>query len=101
MNPPVLRITATSSAPGVTGVLPALGRPANSLLDAIARSDGTRASVRRQLFATRVHNGIVGTFTITPHGDTTARTITIYRVAQAKLRPWQVITPSADLLDVH
>jgi hypothetical protein len=35
---------------------------------------------------------------ITLQGDTTARTITIYRVAHAALRPWQVITSPASLL---
>jgi DNA-binding SARP family transcriptional activator/ABC-type branched-subunit amino acid transport system substrate-binding protein/streptogramin lyase len=73
----------------------------NVLLDAIARSDGTRASVVRELFATRVHNGIIGSFSITPQGDTTARTITIYRVAHAEFRPWKVITPRANLLGSH
>src|SRR5215211_6838091 len=33
---------------------------ARALLDAIARSDGSRRSVIRQLFATRVKNGVVG-----------------------------------------
>jgi hypothetical protein len=42
---------------------------ADVLLDAIARSGGTRASVVRELFATRVHNGILGNFTVTPQGE--------------------------------
>jgi branched-chain amino acid transport system substrate-binding protein len=71
---------------------------ADVLLDAIARSDGTRASVTRELFATRVRNGILGDFSITPQGDTTARAITIYRVSHAQLRPWRVITPPAELI---
>jgi hypothetical protein len=69
---------------------------ADVLLDAIARSDGTRASVVRELFAARVHNGILGNFTVTPQGDTTARTMTIYRVAHPAFRPWQVITPPCE-----
>ncbi len=39
------------------------------LLDAIARSDGTRASVRREIFRTRVRDGLIGNFTITPSGN--------------------------------
>jgi hypothetical protein len=35
------------------------------LLDAIARSDGTRASVVGEPFVTKVENGIVGRFTST------------------------------------
>jgi branched-chain amino acid transport system substrate-binding protein len=73
----------------------------NVLLNAIARSDGTRASVVRELFATRVDNGILGSFTITPQGDTTARDITVYRVAHAAFRFWDVIRPPADLLRAH
>jgi DNA-binding SARP family transcriptional activator/ABC-type branched-subunit amino acid transport system substrate-binding protein len=88
--------TAIAQQPDAYSVYAA--QAADVLLDAIAHSDGTRASVVRELFATRVHNGILGNFTITPQGDTTARTITIYRVAHAALRPWQVITPPANLL---
>ena len=88
--------TAIAQQPDAYSVYAA--QAADVLLDAIARSDGTRASVVRELFATRIHNGIVGNFAITPQGDTSARTITFYRVAHAALRPWQVITPPANLL---
>jgi branched-chain amino acid transport system substrate-binding protein len=65
------------------------------LLDAIARSDRTRASVVRELFTTRVRDGILGDFTFTPEGDITARSITIYRVTNGKIRIWKVIEPPA------
>ena len=39
------------------------------LLAAIARSDGTRASVVRELFRSRVSDGILGTFAVAPTGD--------------------------------
>jgi branched-chain amino acid transport system substrate-binding protein len=39
------------------------------LLAAISRSDGTRASVVRELFRTRISGGIFGDFTVTPSGD--------------------------------
>jgi DNA-binding SARP family transcriptional activator/ABC-type branched-subunit amino acid transport system substrate-binding protein len=71
------------------------------LLDAIGHSDGTRASVARELFATPVHNGILGSFAITPQGDTTARAVTIYRITRSRPRPWQVIEPRAGLVDSH
>jgi len=67
------------------------------LLDAIERSDGTRASVVRELFATRVNNGILGSFAITPQGDTTARAVTIYRIKRGAFHVWQVITPPTNL----
>jgi DNA-binding SARP family transcriptional activator len=55
------------------------------LLDAIADSDGTRASVRRKLFTTRVANGILGSFWITPTGDTTLNAVAIHRIMHGKV----------------
>jgi hypothetical protein len=61
------------------------------LLDAIARSDGTRASVTRRLFDTRVTNGILGSFWITTTGDTSLNAITIHRVVGGKLTTYATI----------
>jgi branched-chain amino acid transport system substrate-binding protein len=61
------------------------------LLDAIARSDGTRASVTRRLFDPRVTNGILGSFWITPTGDTSLNAITIHRVVGGKLTTYATI----------
>lgn len=61
------------------------------LLDAIARSDGTRASVTRRLFDTRISNGILGSFWITPSGDTTLNEVTIQRVVGGKVTPYATI----------
>ena len=61
------------------------------LLDAIARSDGTRASVTRRLFDYRVTNGILGSFWITPTGDTTLNAVTIHRVVGGKLTTYATI----------
>jgi DNA-binding SARP family transcriptional activator/ABC-type branched-subunit amino acid transport system substrate-binding protein len=64
------------------------------LLDAIARSDGTRASVSRRLFETRITNGILGSFWITPTGDTSLNAITIHRVVGGKLKTYaSIIVP--------
>jgi branched-chain amino acid transport system substrate-binding protein len=68
------------------------------LVDAIARSNGTRASVNHELFASTVHDGILGDFAITPSGDTTANRVTIYRVAAGKLRRFAVIAPPSRLI---
>jgi DNA-binding SARP family transcriptional activator/ABC-type branched-subunit amino acid transport system substrate-binding protein/streptogramin lyase len=53
------------------------------LLDAIARSDGTRASVLRELFATRIRNGLLGSFGFDANGDISERPVTIVRVDRA------------------
>ena len=55
---------------------------AGVLLDAIGRSDGTRDSVLEQLFATRAHLGLLGTFGFDPNGDITESPVTILRVAR-------------------
>ena len=68
------------------------------LLDAIARSDATRASVVTQLFRTRVRDGLMGSFAITPSGDTTASAVTIYRIRNGTQQVFRVITPPSRLL---
>ena len=50
------------------------------LLQAIARLDGTRASVLRELRATTVRDGLLGSFRFDRHGDMTPAKITISRV---------------------
>jgi branched-chain amino acid transport system substrate-binding protein len=52
------------------------------LVDAIARSDGTRPSIVRELFDTRVRNGLLGSFTFDANGDSSESPITIVRVRQ-------------------
>ena len=49
------------------------------MLDAIAKSDGTRASVNNNLLHTKVTDGILGTFTINSNGDTTRNPVTVYQ----------------------
>jgi DNA-binding SARP family transcriptional activator/ABC-type branched-subunit amino acid transport system substrate-binding protein/streptogramin lyase len=76
---------------------PYAAQAADTLLAAIARSDGTRQSVTRALLATHSNNGIVGSFTITPTGDTTAAAVTIFRIQHGQAIPLRVITPPASL----
>jgi len=57
---------------------------ARILLDAIARSDGTRASVTKELFQTRVENGILGDIRFDKNGDPVEAPITI----------WHIVSPS-------
>jgi DNA-binding SARP family transcriptional activator/ABC-type branched-subunit amino acid transport system substrate-binding protein/DNA-binding beta-propeller fold protein YncE len=53
---------------------------AEVLLEAIASSDGTRASVSSELFDTRVDNGLVGSFEIDARGDPIPTPVTIVRL---------------------
>ena len=50
------------------------------LLAAIARSDGTRGSVSRELIATRLDDGILGPVRFDRNGDLIAPAVTIMRV---------------------
>jgi branched-chain amino acid transport system substrate-binding protein len=51
----------------------------NVMLDAIARSDGTRSSVTRELLASRVSGGLLGGFRFDANGDPSVSPITILR----------------------
>jgi branched-chain amino acid transport system substrate-binding protein len=66
------------------------------LLRAIASSDGTRTSVTTNLFKTSVSNGILGTFLITPTGDTTLNAVAIYRIVGGKVTTFaNAVVPDA------
>jgi len=54
------------------------------MLDAISRSDGSRASVTSALFATRIENGILGSFGFDGNGDTTDNPVLIFRVRHGR-----------------
>jgi DNA-binding SARP family transcriptional activator/ABC-type branched-subunit amino acid transport system substrate-binding protein len=86
------------------------GQATEILLDAIARSDGTRSSVTRELRGTTVEDGILGDIRFDEYGDLVAGPVTIFRVV-GKGRPGlpgfeffedavvdRVITARADLL---
>ena len=60
-------------------VLPA-AQAAESVLEAIARSDGTRRSVLARLRATEVEEGILGSFRLDPFGDINPGRIPIFRI---------------------
>ncbi len=53
------------------------------VLDAIARSDGTRESVLEELRGTEVKDGILGDFRLDRHGDITPGQIPVFRVTGA------------------
>lgn len=68
------------------------------LLDAIARSDGTRPSVVDELFAGEVRGGLLGNFSVTPSGDLTANRVTIFRVQDGEMRIDRTLTPPLSLV---
>jgi DNA-binding SARP family transcriptional activator/ABC-type branched-subunit amino acid transport system substrate-binding protein/streptogramin lyase len=82
---------------------------AEILLGAIARSDGTRSSVTRELRGTTVEDGILGDIRFDENGDLVEGPVTIFRVV-GKGRPGfgggyegavvdRVVTARSDLLD--
>jgi branched-chain amino acid transport system substrate-binding protein len=71
---------------------------AEVMLQAIAKSNGTRASISANLFKTNIKNGILGTFKINANGDTTANPVTIYKVKGGQSTTLKVIVPPASLV---
>jgi len=76
---------------------------ARIMLDAIERSDGTRASVIEEIFKTKVDNGLIGTFEINENGDITgakgaALLFTIYK-GTTKLETLLTAAPKANLVE--
>ena len=56
---------------------------ADLLLDAIARSDGTRGSVLAELRRTRLERGLVGRVAFDAEGDVTSAPVTVFRARRA------------------
>jgi DNA-binding beta-propeller fold protein YncE/ABC-type branched-subunit amino acid transport system substrate-binding protein len=69
----------------VSGVLQA-AQATELVLDAIARSDGTRASVLEELREAEVRNGILGDFRLDRYGDITPAQLAIFRVTGTSAR---------------
>ena len=67
-------------------------------LNAIAKSNGTRASVTSNLFKTKVTGGILGSYVINKNGDTNLAPISIYLVKGGKAGFFKVIVPPASLV---
>jgi branched-chain amino acid transport system substrate-binding protein len=87
---------ATGNRPGPYAAYAA--QAADLLLDAIADSDGDRAKVVENVFATKVEGGILGDFSISPTGDTDQNPVTAYRIVNGEQTTFTVITPPADLV---
>jgi DNA-binding SARP family transcriptional activator/ABC-type branched-subunit amino acid transport system substrate-binding protein len=78
---------------------------AEVVLDALARSDGSRASLLDALFATRVRGGLLGDFAFERTGDITESPVTVLRVADGGAGPIdggtveRVLRPPARLVE--
>ena len=76
---------------------------ATVMLDAIKASDGSRSDVISKMFATKVQNGLLGSFEFSENGDPTSASgavvaITVY-VAKDKLVTDKVISPKQSTVD--
>ena len=76
---------------------------AKVLLDAIAKSDGSRGSVISNVFKTHVSNGLIGSFSLNKNGDLSGATgaalkFTIYIGAGNHLKTLLTTSPQANLV---
>jgi branched-chain amino acid transport system substrate-binding protein len=71
--------------PSASGIAEA-AQATEVLLQAIARSDGTRASVTRELRRVQVEDGILGSFQFDRNGDMTPASFTIFRITGGQRR---------------
>src|SRR5438034_1790650 len=74
------------------------------LLDAIAKSDGTRSQVIANVFKTHVSNGLIGSFSLNKNGDLSGATgaalkFTIYVGQGNHLKTLLTTSPQADLVN--
>jgi ABC-type branched-subunit amino acid transport system substrate-binding protein len=74
------------------------GQAMQIVMDAIARSDGTRARVLENLQRTQVRGGLVGDFRFDRYGDTTLTTIAVHRIRGGKLSFERTIEIPPELL---
>ena len=73
---------------------------ADAMLDAIADSDGSRASVLAELRAWRARRGLIGSFRFDAAGDTTSAPIVIVRARRGDGSPTVLSTDGADVAAV-
>lgn len=66
---------------------------AETMLAAIAGSDGTRKSVLHTLFSRPVQNGILGSFRFDRDGDTTKAIVSVYQIRHGRAVLLTTITP--------
>jgi ABC-type branched-subunit amino acid transport system substrate-binding protein/streptogramin lyase len=80
LSPAAKRFTRDFGAAAHGGHALQAAQATEVVLQAIKRSDGTRASVLQELQATRVTDGILGSFRFDRYGDITPAKITVLRI---------------------
>jgi branched-chain amino acid transport system substrate-binding protein len=68
------------------------------MLTAIAKSNGTRASVTSQIFKTNLHNSITGNLSFDANGDVKGGPVAIYLIKGGKSTDYTVIRPPVALV---
>jgi branched-chain amino acid transport system substrate-binding protein len=81
-----------------SGGPPYAAEAADVLLNAIASSNGSRASVTTHLLGERVHEGILGSFRFDKNGDIDPGGVSIYRVVAGHIRLDRAILVPAHLV---
>ncbi len=79
-TPAAERFLEKFGADGSDGFVLEAAQATELVARAIARSDGTRASVLEELQASRVKGGLLGTFSFDRNGDVTPATVPIVRI---------------------
>ena len=92
----LMRALGLAPAEHTASLAPEAAQAADVLLDAIARSDGTRASVVEKLHETKVRNGILGSFSLDAAGDIVPARVGIYRIRGGKLVTEDVVRVPVD-----
>jgi ABC-type branched-subunit amino acid transport system substrate-binding protein len=78
----VREFAASQSGGALSDYVLETAQAAEALLEAISRSDGSRTSVLKELRATEVRGGILGSFHFDANGDKVPGTIAIYRITR-------------------
>jgi ABC-type branched-subunit amino acid transport system substrate-binding protein len=84
------RVVRALGATAYAGFVMQSAAAAEAVMDAIARSDGTRASVLEQLRTMRESDGIIGGFRFDRYGDMTPAKLTVLRIRMDK-RPSETL----------
>jgi branched-chain amino acid transport system substrate-binding protein len=71
---------------------------AEVVVAAIAKSDGTRASITKQILAVKLANSILGNVSFNANGDVTSNPVTIYKVKGGQATTLKVIVPPKSLV---
>src|SRR5438045_4180199 len=90
--------SATQTAGNVDPYSSYAAQAAQVMLEAIGKSDGTRAAVASNLLHTNVTNGILGNFTINANGDTNKNPVTMYKIVGGKQTTFKTIVPPQSLV---